>query len=114
MSVEAGLDLGHVDDGPVPASPLAGTLRDKLIATGQSWGVRSLAVLIGLVLWYWAARIHLNFYIPNIRYHYRSVIPAPRPLLQCEALILSRSIDNIRLHVFYRADHLHGSARGVF
>lgn len=63
MTAEAGLDLGHVDDAPAPPSHLAATLRDKLMATGQSWGVRTLAVLIGLALWYWAVRVHLDFYV---------------------------------------------------
>jgi NitT/TauT family transport system permease protein len=65
MSAEAGVDHGHVDDhdAPAPPSHLSSTLRDKFIATGQSWGVRTLAVVIGLALWYWAARVHLDFYI---------------------------------------------------
>ncbi len=65
MSVEANLDLGDVDEHELPAgSPhLVADLRDKLMATGRSWGVRVFAVLIGLGLWYWAARVHLDFYI---------------------------------------------------
>jgi NitT/TauT family transport system permease protein len=63
MSAEAEVDLGHADEHDAAPSRLAATLRDKLLATGQSWGIRILAVLIGLVLWYWAARAHLDFYI---------------------------------------------------
>jgi hypothetical protein len=65
MSIEAGLELGHPadeHDAAAPAEP-ASTLRDRLVAIGRSWSVRTLAVLIGIVLWYWAARVHLDFYI---------------------------------------------------
>jgi NitT/TauT family transport system permease protein len=65
MSAEAAIDHGHVDEHDTSAAPsrFTTTLHDKLIATAQSWGVRILAVLIGLALWYWAARVHLDFYI---------------------------------------------------
>ena len=65
MSAEASVDHGHVDEHDASAAPphLTTTLHDRLIATGRSWGVRTLAVLIGLALWYWAARVHLDFYI---------------------------------------------------
>jgi NitT/TauT family transport system permease protein len=66
MSMDAGLELGHADDHDtlvVTPGHAASTLRDRLLTAGTSWGVRTLAVLIGLVLWYWAARVHLDFYI---------------------------------------------------
>ena len=72
MSVEAdregGLAAGsdHADDHdllpPRPAQNGA-ALRDRVLAMGQSWSVRVLAVLIGIALWYWATRVHLDFYI---------------------------------------------------
>src|ERR1700722_13986318 len=64
MSVEAGLDLGHADDQDiVAAAPAASVLRDRLMAAGKSWSVRAVAILVGIALWYWAARVHLQFYI---------------------------------------------------
>jgi NitT/TauT family transport system permease protein len=66
MSVEAGLGRGHAGEhDAAAASPAhaASVLRDRLLALAQSWSIRALAVLIGLVLWYWAARVHLDFYI---------------------------------------------------
>jgi NitT/TauT family transport system permease protein len=61
MSVEADVDLGHVD-APAP-SPLAAPFLERFAAAGRSWAVRLFAVLIGLALWYWAARTHVDFYI---------------------------------------------------
>jgi NitT/TauT family transport system permease protein len=64
MSAEADIDHGHVDEHDAAAAAHRTTmLHDKLVATGRSWGVRILAVLIGLALWYWAARVRLDFYI---------------------------------------------------
>jgi NitT/TauT family transport system permease protein len=57
-------------DTTPPARPHA-ALRERLLATGQSWAVRALAVAVGILLWYWAARVHLNFYI-----HFENV-PSP-------------------------------------
>jgi NitT/TauT family transport system permease protein len=65
---EGGLAVGsdHADDHdllpPRPAQNAA-ALRDRVLAMGQSWSVRALAVLIGIALWYWATRVHLDFYI---------------------------------------------------
>ena len=52
MSAEADIDHGHVDEHDAAAAAHRTTmLHDKLVATGRSWGVRILAVLIGLALW---------------------------------------------------------------
>ncbi len=72
MSIEIGrgsgvvVDLGHADEPaailPAPAEN-ASPLRDRLLAEARSWGVRVLAVLVAIALWYWAVRVHLDFYI---------------------------------------------------
>ncbi len=64
MAIEAGLDLNDAGEHEAPATAHpASTLGDRLLAAGKSWGVRTLAVLVGITLWYWAARVHLDFYI---------------------------------------------------
>jgi len=65
---EGGLAVGsdHADDHDLfPPRPTqnAAAMRDRVLAMGQSWSVRALAVLIGIALWYWATRVHLDFYI---------------------------------------------------
>lgn len=71
MSVEANRDgrLGaafeaaaHDDVGPA-AGRYASTLVERLAAAALSWAIRALAVAIGIAAWYWAARVHLDFYI---------------------------------------------------
>jgi NitT/TauT family transport system permease protein len=64
MAIDAGLDLdaAGAHDAPAPARPQS-TLQDRLVGFAKSWGIRTLAVLIGIVLWYVAARIKLDFYI---------------------------------------------------
>jgi NitT/TauT family transport system permease protein len=57
--------LGH-DDAAASALPMVrpgSTLRERLLASGRSWAVRTIAVVIGVALWYWAARVHLDFYV---------------------------------------------------
>jgi NitT/TauT family transport system permease protein len=66
MAIEADIDsVGdidtHADAGP-PAPP-ASALRDRLLKSARSWAIRAVAILIGLVLWYIAARTRLDFYI---------------------------------------------------
>jgi NitT/TauT family transport system permease protein len=58
-------------DGVMPPAQRASALRDRMLATGRSWLVRVLAVVVGLALWYWAARVKLDFYISFIN------IPSP-------------------------------------
>jgi NitT/TauT family transport system permease protein len=72
MTIEVGrgsglvVDLGPAEEHgaalPAPAEN-ASLLRERLLAAARSWGVRVLAVLAGIALWYWAVRIHLDFYI---------------------------------------------------
>jgi NitT/TauT family transport system permease protein len=59
------VELGHDDHAASTLAPAqsASALRDRLLATGRSWAVRTIAVAIGVALWYWAARVHLDFYI---------------------------------------------------
>ncbi|HTQ32716.1 MAG TPA: ABC transporter permease [Stellaceae bacterium] len=79
MTVEAGIDLGHADDHDAivmaPAAA-ASSLRERLLAAGVSWAVRVVAVLMGLVLWYWAARVKFDFYISFVN------IPSPVAVAQ--------------------------------
>jgi NitT/TauT family transport system permease protein len=65
MSVEAGIDPGRADDHDTVAAPAraASARRDRLVMAAKSWCVRMLAILVGIALWYWAARVHLQFYI---------------------------------------------------
>jgi sulfonate transport system permease protein len=71
MSVDATRDgrivteLDHADGHEtVPSAPdTLSALRERLVATARSWAVRTLAVLIGIALWYWVTRVHLVFYI---------------------------------------------------
>jgi sulfonate transport system permease protein len=52
--------------------------RDTILGLARSWALRVAALLAGLVLWYWAAKVHLNFYI-----RFENV---PTPLAVAEAL----------------------------
>jgi NitT/TauT family transport system permease protein len=72
MSVEANRDGGlaaafevaaHDDDVTPMAGRYASTLIEGLAAAGRSWAIRLLAMSIGVAAWYWAARVHLDFYI---------------------------------------------------
>ncbi|HTQ32598.1 MAG TPA: ABC transporter permease [Stellaceae bacterium] len=78
MTVEAGIELGHADDHDVVvvAPAAVASMRERLLAAGTSWAVRTLAVLIGLVLWYWAARVKFDFYISFVN------IPSPITVAQ--------------------------------
>lgn len=60
----AGFDQADEHDAVLPApAEAASPLRDRLLAAAWRWSVRLLAVLIGIVLWYWAVRLNLDFYI---------------------------------------------------
>ena len=66
MSAEAGLDLGHGEDHDIDATAPAQAVwarRDRLVTAAKSWSVRTVAILVGIALWYWAARVHLQFYV---------------------------------------------------
>jgi NitT/TauT family transport system permease protein len=78
MAIEAGLDLNPADihDAVASAEP-ASTWRDRLLVLGTSWGIRTIAVMIGIALWYWAARVKLDFYI--------SFVNIPSPVAVAEA-----------------------------
>ena len=52
--------------------------RDGAMALGRSWSLRAAALLAGLALWYWAAKVHLDFY-----FRFDNV---PTPLAVAEAL----------------------------
>lgn len=52
--------------------------RDGAMALARSWSLRATALLVGLALWYWAARVHLDFY-----FRFDNV---PTPLAVAEAL----------------------------
>jgi NitT/TauT family transport system permease protein len=52
--------------------------RDGAIALARSWSLRAAALLAGLALWYWAAKVHLDFY-----FRFDNV---PTPLAVAEAL----------------------------
>ncbi len=72
MSVDANREGGlgaafgeiaaHDDDAPSPTGH-ASSFGERLAAASVSWAIRTLAVLLGIALWYWAARVHLDFYI---------------------------------------------------
>jgi NitT/TauT family transport system permease protein len=47
----------------VGAAPSAQPWRATTLALARSWVLRTLAVLAGLLLWYWAAAVKLDFYI---------------------------------------------------
>ncbi|HZB94272.1 MAG TPA: ABC transporter permease [Stellaceae bacterium] len=52
--------------------------RDRALALARSWSLRGAALLAGLALWYWAAKVHLDFY-----FRFDNV---PTPLAVAEAL----------------------------
>jgi NitT/TauT family transport system permease protein len=50
-------------DEVLPPPPPSGLSRAKLVALVFSWGRRLLAVLVGIVAWWWATEIDLNLYV---------------------------------------------------
>src|ERR1700733_1998749 len=63
MSAEVGLDLGHDAVAAAPGGRGFSARRDRLVMAAKSWSVRTVSILVGIALWYWAARVHLQFYI---------------------------------------------------
>src|SRR5487761_883068 len=51
----------HEHDSVAPAS--GPSFRETALALARSWLVRTIAILLGLAFWYWAAKVHLDFYI---------------------------------------------------
>jgi NitT/TauT family transport system permease protein len=69
----------HAPDESDATTPAAKTpSSDKILALARSWSLRAGALLAGLVLWYWAARVHLDFYV-----RFENV---PTPLAVADAL----------------------------
>jgi NitT/TauT family transport system permease protein len=69
----------HAHGGGGNATPAGDTsLRDRALALARSWSLRAGALLAGLALWYWAAKVHLDFY-----FRFDNV---PTPLAVAEAL----------------------------
>ncbi len=66
----------HEHDNAAPAS--GPSFREMALTLVRSWLVRTAAILVGLVFWYWAAKVHLDFYI-----RFDNV---PTPLAVAEAL----------------------------
>jgi NitT/TauT family transport system permease protein len=71
-------ELHAHDEGEDTALVVDTSLRDKMLALARSWLWRAGSILVGLALWYWAARVHLDFYI-----RFDNV---PTPLSVAEAL----------------------------
>lgn len=67
----------HGDDADVSLA-VDTSARDAAMALARSWSLRAAALLAGLALWYWAAKIHLDFY-----FRFDNV---PTPLAVAEAL----------------------------
>jgi sulfonate transport system permease protein len=55
-------EWGH-GDAPAATQDAAALRAERLVATARSWGLRVAAILAGIGLWYWAAKVHLDFYI---------------------------------------------------
>jgi len=53
---------GAHDDALAPASNAA-TFRDRALDAARTWGSRTAAVLLGILMWHWAVKTHLDFYI---------------------------------------------------
>src|SRR5487761_456789 len=66
----------HEHDNAAQAS--GPSFREMALTLMRSWLVRTAAILVGLVFWYWAAKVHLDFYI-----RFDNV---PTPLAVAEAL----------------------------
>ncbi|HVC50497.1 MAG TPA: ABC transporter permease [Stellaceae bacterium] len=50
-------------DAPAVTQDAAALRAERLAATARSWGLRTAAILAGIGLWYWAAKVHLDLYI---------------------------------------------------
>jgi NitT/TauT family transport system permease protein len=50
------------DEAPALIRP-GSALGERLAAAARSWAIRALAVALGIAAWYWAVRVHLDFYI---------------------------------------------------
>ena len=66
MTVEAQTNLAEAADAhdiaPAPARR-ADAFSDRVLKAARSWAIRVLAITLGVVLWYVAARTRLDFYI---------------------------------------------------
>jgi NitT/TauT family transport system permease protein len=65
MTAEAALDVDRADAHDAGSAPVkaGAAARERLLAAARSSGVRAISVMIGVALWYWAARVRLDFYI---------------------------------------------------
>jgi NitT/TauT family transport system permease protein len=70
MTVEAHTDLPKADHAEADAHDIADAsarrgdaFSDRALKAARSWTIRVLAIAVGIVLWYVAAKTHLDFYI---------------------------------------------------
>jgi hypothetical protein len=55
-------DNDHHEEA-LPRSAPAEPRRDRLVAAAKSWAISVAAVLVGLLLWYWATKNNFEWYI---------------------------------------------------
>jgi NitT/TauT family transport system permease protein len=70
MTVEAHTDLPEADHAEADAHDIADAparrgdaFSDRVLKAARSWTIRVLAITVGVILWYVAAKVRLDFYI---------------------------------------------------
>jgi NitT/TauT family transport system permease protein len=106
---DRGHDATHHDEAALPASGLGReSKRELLQAAAKSWSLRIASVIVGLVLWHWATKINLDWYI-----RFANV---PSPLKVGEAFWRHLSETTFYLHILVsirRILYAYGLATGV-
>ncbi len=100
-------DNDHHEEA-LPRSAAAEPRRDRLVAAARSWAISAAAVLVGLLLWYWATKNNFEWYI-----RFSNV---PSPIKVGQALWTHLSEGTFYLHIavsMRRILYAYGLATGI-
>lgn len=98
----------HHDAPPPPPRPGLGSTRERLQTAAKSWGISIASVAIGIVLWHWATKTHLDLYI-----RFANV---PSPLKVGDAFVKHLGDNTFYLHIavsMRRILYAYGIATGL-